>query len=442
MRHDLIVRNGKIVTAEGVATACILVDDGRVSAVTPTYGGEKAEETIDAKGGLVLPGIIDCHVHFRDPGATKKEDWRTGSRSAAAGGVSTVLDMPNTTPATTTRKALKEKRSIAEKKSLIDFGMHFGAAGGNRKDIETVSDVASVKFYLGSSTGPLLMDDPVVVEDYFRFLSDKGIPATVHAEDETMIRKRTDILSVKSRRPDDYGRARPREAAEKSVRDILAIQQRTGCQLHVCHVSTKEELTLLNNRPRNVSFEVTPHHLLLDEGDYKRLKSFGKVNPPLRTKSDRLTLWRALQDGVVDCVATDHAPHRQEEKEAGIWEAPAGLPGVETTLPLLLTHVHRRNLTFQRFVEVTAAGPARIFGLANKGAIAPGYDADLAIVDPAREWTVCADEMHSKCGWTPYEGFDVRGKVTHTLVRGHLVYEEGAFIKHKGKEVAYTRNLS
>ncbi len=440
MRHDLIVRNGKIATAEGVAPACILVDDGLISAVTPTQGGEKAEDVIDAKGKLVLPGIIDCHVHFRDPGATKKEDWKTGSQAAAAGGVTTVLDMPNTAPTTTTGKALREKRGIAEKKSLIDFGLHFGAAGGNQKEIEHVFDVASVKFYLGSSTGPLLMDDPVLVEDYFQILTDKGIPATVHAEDEALIKKRTDILSVKSRRPEDYGRARPREAAETSVRDVLAIHQRTGCQLHVCHVSTREELSLLRERQPNVSFEVTPHHLLLDEGDYKRLKSFGKVNPPLRTKADRLALWRAVQDGVVDCVGTDHAPHRADEKEAGIWEAPAGLPGVETTLPLLLTHVHRKNLTLQRLVSLTASGPAKVFGLEGKGAIAPGFDADLAIVDSAREWTITADELHSKCGWTPYEGFAVRGAATHTIVRGSLVYEDGAFIKHKGKEVAYTRN--
>jgi dihydroorotase len=335
------------------------------------------------EGKFWIPGLIDCHVHFRDPGAPEKEDWASGSAAALAGGVTTVLDMPNTNPATITVEALEAKRAIAQAKSKVAFGLFFGATRDNLEEIRKAQNICGIKIYMGSSTGNLLLDDPVVWEEVFKIAKEKNVPVVVHAETESMIQQ---------------GR-RDCECARVATEAAIMLREKVGNRLHIAHISCKAELDLVRaHKCPELSCEVTPHHLFFTEEDRK--DAFLKMNPPLRSAADQAALWEGLRDGTIDCIATDHAPHTEEEKSLPFEDAPAGVPGVEFMLPLMLNAVNEGRLTLERLVELTSVNPSRIFGVPVQGQV---------LVDMNATKTIHKEDIQSKCGWSPYVGRTLKG---------------------------------
>lgn len=430
---DLLIKGGRIVTACGIIDASIAIDEGNIVKFLKS-SLPKAEEVLDVQGMYVLPGLIDGHVHFREPSAEYKEDWKSGSTAAAAGGVTTVLDMPNNKPPITTAKRLEEKRKLAEKKSIVNFGLHFGATNENAKEVEKAKNIASVKFYLGSTTGDLLVDE-LILPSYFEVLKKNKILATAHCEKEELVKK----FSQK-KKFEYYSELRPEICELESIRDYVGAANTAGNRAHICHLSSGRGLELVKEakiQNRNITCEVSPHHLLLTRDDEKKLGAFAKMNCPLRTKEDRRALMEGLTTGIIDSVATDHAPHTIEEKEQDFIKAPAGVPGVETMLPLLLNLANNKSLSLNDVTRVTAQNPARIFSIKNKGQVAEGYDADLVVVDLKKEYKISNDNLFTKCGWSPFDGWKVRGKVEKTVVGGNLVFDSGEVYGNKAKEVVF-----
>ncbi|MFA6391170.1 MAG: dihydroorotase [Patescibacteria group bacterium] len=408
------------------------ISDGIISKI-----GKGAEgEIIDCSGLVLLPGLIDGHVHFREPGAEHKEDWLTGSRAAVKGGVTTVLDMPNNNPPIIDEASLRLKRAKAEK-SVINYGFHIGATTGNLDFINSAENIAAVKIYFGSSTGDLLVDKMADVEKIFE--GSKRL-FLVHAEDEAFIQEKNKEYSGTDD-PMIHTKVRAPEAAILAVKNILAIVERTKARVHFCHVSTAGELKLIKSAKAKglpVTCEVAPHHLFLNSSEYGKQGNWVKMNPPLRPESDRLALWRGLFDGTVDTIATDHAPHTREEKEQPYWQAPAGVPGVETMLPLLLNEVSKGRIDLKKVIQLTCENPARIFKIKHKGKIEEGYDADLVLVDMQMEKEVINEEMESKCAWTPFAGKILTGWPVATMVGGNIVYNSLEINEQfKGKEINY-----
>ncbi|MFH0860354.1 MAG: amidohydrolase family protein [Candidatus Altiarchaeota archaeon] len=398
---DLLINGGRIVRPDGIADASIAIESGKIVRISKKASAPKADNVLDVKGCYILPGIIDPHVHFREPGNIRKEGWRTGSMAAAAGGVTTVLDMPNNKPPTTTVRRLNDKRGLAEEKSTVDFGFHFGSVGDNISEIIKADRVASTKVYMGDTTGGLTVRDDTILGQIFE--SSRLI--SVHAEGR-MIRKAAEIAKSKGKR------------------------------LYICHVSSKDEAdTLKELKKDNVYAEVTPHHLFLDSSDLKRLGSLGLMKPELKTKTDRIALWECLRQGLIGTVGSDHAPHLLEEKDGD--RPPYGVPGVETSLPLMLNAVNRRMITLELLARIMSENPAGIFNIAGKGRIAEGFDADLAIVDLSVEKTIKDDSLFTRCGWSPYSGMKVKGWPVKTYLRGKLIFDDGIPIKVKGEGINY-----
>ncbi len=372
-------------------------------------------EIVDAEGLHVLPGMVDTHVHFREPGASHKETWETGSRAAALGGVTCVLDMPNTDPATVDMSRLDEKRRLVEGRSHVDFGFHLGASL-NFEEMSNVQGVKAVKVYMGSSTGDLLVDQPSMWERIFRWAKDQNLIVIVHAEDERRMRERMSTR-LDDTTPMAYAEARDCECAHLAVSAALELQKKVGNELHIAHVSCREELEALRMADSShVSFEIAPHHLMFTMNDMQDARL--KMNPPLRHEEDRVALWKALTEFENVMIATDHAPHTLEEKSQDIWKAPAGVPGVQFALPILLNAVNEGRLTLEKVVELYSARPARRFGLSQKGGFEPGKDADFVLVDLQKSHTVLRSDVASKCGWSPYEGFELKGWPVATYLRG------------------------
>lgn len=383
--------------------------------------GEPSKEftSLNCKELWVLPGLIDCHVHFRVPGAEHKENWITGSRSAAYGGVTTVLDMPNTNPPTTSVAALSQKREIASRDSCIRFGFHFGATPDNFEEVKKAQGIRSIKLYMGSSTGNLLVDQQADWEKWFKLCAQNDWVLVVHAESEHLIKKNTIQFSENSVKM--HNKIRDSQVESQAIENALQLQKKFQTKLHIAHLSSKAGLELVANAKKEsnlVSCEVCPHHLFLSEDDLGRLGNFGKMNPSLKTKEDVSALWKGVRTGVVDCIATDHAPHTLEEKNKPYTEAPSGVPGVETMLPLLLNAVCEEKIDLATVVKCCAQNPARIFGLQDRGELAIGKLGDAVLVDPKSKWVIKGKKLHSKCGWTPFENLNVTGKVVETFVGG------------------------
>ncbi|QDX40060.1 dihydroorotase [Salarchaeum sp. JOR-1] len=402
----------------------VRLDGGRIDAVGDDLDGELLA---DADGKLLLPGMIDVHVHFRQPGASHKETWATGSRSAAAGGVTTVVDQPNTNPPTVTGAAFDEKDELASE-SLVEYGVNGGVT--ENWDPDSLFDrplFALGEVFLADSTGNMGIDAALFAAAVER-AADEDVPVTVHAED-------ADLFSEDARERSDadaWSAYRTPEAEEAAVERAVEVAEGSGAQVHIAHTSTPEGVDAA--RAGGATCEVTPHHLFLSRDDLDDLGTFGRMNPPLRSEERREAVFERLREGKVDVVATDHAPHTREEKDAGIWDAPSGVPGVETALPLLLNAAREGELSYERVRDVTAANPARIFDLPRKGRIEAGRDADLVLVDPENVREIRGDDLHSKCGWTPFEGF--AGVFPEwTMVRGEFAYREGEFGSARGENV-------
>ena len=410
----LIVRNATL--ADGrVRDVRLDLESGRIDAVAESLAGDGLDETtIDASGKRLLPGMVDVHVHFREPGFSQKETWTTGSRSAAAGGVTTVVDQPNTEPPTVTGGAFDEKLELAHA-SLVDFGIN----GGVTPDWDPDSLLARPLFALGEvfladSTGDMGIEADLFA-DAARRAAEADVPVTVHAEDATLfdesVRERDDA--------DAWSAFRTAEAERVAVERAVDVGGDTDAQIHVAHTSTPEGVDAA--AAGGATCEVTPHHLLLSRDDLEDLGTFGRMNPPLRSEARRAAVYERVADGTVDVIATDHAPHTREEKDASIWDAPSGVPGVETALPLLLNEAREGRLPYERVRDLTAANPARIFDCPRKGRVETGRDADLVLVDPDDVREIRGADLHSKCGWTPFEGWP--GVFPEwTMVRGRVVY--------------------
>ncbi|MFO1126081.1 MAG: dihydroorotase [Methylocystis sp.] len=422
---DVILSGGVLVNQDGEGLRDVGLRDGKIAEIGD-LSRASAGETVDCRGLHILPGVIDTQVHFREPGAPHKEDLESGSRGAVLGGVVGVFDMPNTNPLTTGEAELADKLARATGRMHCDFAFWVGGTHENAahlSELERLPGAAGIKVFMGSSTGSLLIADDAGVTEV---LSHTRRRAAFHSEDEDRLNMRKPLRV--SGDPSSHPVWRDVETAVRSTRRLMSIAREKGALVHVLHVTTEEEIALLAENKDIASVEVTPHHLTMDASDYARIGTRAQMNPPVREARHRAGLWRGVAQGVVDVLGSDHAPHTLEEKAKPYPESPSGMTGVQTLVPLLLDHVNAGRLTLQRFVDLTSAGPARLFGVAGKGRVAVGYDADLTIVDMKRRETIRNSWIASRVGWTPYDGKEVVGWPVGTFVRGAKVMWEGELV--------------
>ncbi len=424
---DLLLCHATVVTPGGCQLTDIAVHQGRIVGLGD-FATHAATTRLDLTGLHVLPGVIDSQVHFREPGLVHKEDLATGTRAAVLGGVTAIFEMPNTQPATTTPEALADKIQRATGRAWCDFAFFVGGTPAPDADwaaLERLPGCAGVKIFMGSSTGDLLVADDDALD---RVLRRGRRRVAIHAEDEARLRARK-AIAVDAGHPRAHPIWRDEESARLATARVLRLARQAGRPLHVLHITTAEELALLAEYREVATVEVTPQHLTLAAPDcYERLGTYAQMNPPIREERHRAALWQALAQGLVDVIGSDHAPHTADEKALPYPQSPSGMPGVQTLLPVMLDHVHAGRLSLERLVDLTASGPARVYGVARKGRIALGYDADFTVVDLKKTVTLTHAAMASRCGWTPYDGMTVTGYPTHTIIRGQLVMADGQVI--------------
>ncbi|PKP94249.1 MAG: dihydroorotase [Alphaproteobacteria bacterium HGW-Alphaproteobacteria-16] len=418
---DLKLTGGTVHLPGGPARVDIGVRDGKIVEIGAS--GD-AGEVIDCTGLDVLPGVIDTQVHFREPGLEAKEDLESGSRAAVLGGVTAVFEMPNTKPNTDSADAVNDKLARAKDRMWCDHAFYVGATNHNAADLaelERMPGTAGVKIFMGASTGDLLVSDDA---NLARVLASGHRRVAIHAEDEFRMNARAGERVEGD--PSSHPVWRDDESAILATRRILKLAREAGRRIHVLHVTTPAELELLAQHKDIATCEVTPQHLTLAAEDaYPRLGSYAQMNPPIRSAAHRDGLWHWLNQGVPDVLGSDHAPHTIEEKAKPYPASPSGMPGVQTLLPLLLDHVAKGRTTLQRLIDLTSAGPQRVFGLVGKGRIAAGYDADFTVVDLKAQWTVEESWLASRCGWSPFTGDRLTGKPMGTIIRGRQVMWDG-----------------
>ena len=439
-RFDLILKSGTVVNQDGEGIRDIGITDGRIAEIA-NLGAASAAEIIDCKGLHVLPGVIDTQVHFREPGLTHKEDLETGSRSAVMGGVTAVFEMPNTNPLTVTEEAFTAKVAAGRRRMHCDFAFFIGGTRENVDQLpvlERAEGCAGVKVFVGSSTGSLLVEDDESLRRIFQVIQRR---AAFHAEDEYRLNER------KNQRIDNDPRSHPvwrdETAALMATERLVKLAHQTGKRIHVLHISTKQEIAYLRDHKDVASVEATPHHLTLSAPDcYERLGTHAQMNPPVRSADHRDAIWRGIEQGIVDILGSDHAPHTLEEKQKAYPGSPSGMTGVQTLVPIMLDHVNAGRLSLLRFVDLTSAGPARLYNIACKGRIAAGYDADFTIVDLKRSETITNKWVASRAGWTPYDGLRVTGWPVGTFVRGRRVMWQGELMTPSlGEPVRFLETL-
>ncbi len=422
---DTILSGGVLVNHDGEGRRDIGLRAGKIAGIGDLRAAS-AGERIDCAGLHILPGVIDTQVHFREPGPTHKEDLESGSRAAVLGGVTAVFEMPNTNPLTTGAAEIEDKVARGTGRMHCDFAFWLGGTHENARhiaELERLPGVAGVKVFMGSSTGSLLVADDAGVAE---ILAHSRRRAAFHSEDEERLEERKPLRVPGD--PTSHPVWRDELTALRSTERLLRIAREKRALIHVLHVSTAEEIALLAQHKDLATVEVTPHHLTMTSDDYRRIGTLAQMNPPVRDARHRDGLWRGLDQGVVDVLGSDHAPHTLEEKAKPYPESPSGMTGVQTLAPTMLDHVNAGRLTLQRFVDLTSAGPARIFGIAGKGRVAVGYDADLTVVDLKRRETIRNAWIASRCGWTPYDGKEVVGWPVGTFVRGARVMWEGELL--------------
>lgn len=418
---ELVLAGGTVHTPSGAGVADVAVRDGRILGIgSYPQGGRR----IDCAGLDILPGVIDSQVHFREPGLEQKEDLESGSRAAVMGGVTAVFEMPNTSPNTDSADRVADKLRRGRHRMYCDHAFYVGATADNAEqlgELERIPGTAGVKIFMGASTGSLLVaeDDALA-----RVLASGSRRVAIHAEDEARMQERKELRVEGD--PSSHPVWRDDESAMLATRRILRLAREAKRPIHVLHVTTPAELEEIARHRDIATCEVTPQHLTLAAEDaYPRLGSFAQMNPPIRSRAHRDGLWHWLRQGVPDVLGSDHAPHTLEEKAKPYPQSPSGMPGVQTLLPLMLDHVARGNMTLERLIDMTSTSVQRVFGLVGKGRIAAGYDADFTIVDRAGSFTVTDDWLVSKCGWSPFTGMDLKGRVIGTIVRGHVAMWEG-----------------
>jgi dihydroorotase len=439
--YDLIVRGGDVANHAGRGPADVGVIDGRI-ALVGDLSRASAGEVVDATGLTVLPGVIDTQVHFREPGLEWKEDLETGSRAAALGGVTAVFEMPNTEPNTTDPDTLQDKLDRARDRMWTDHAFYIGGTHENAEhlaELERLPGCCGVKVFMGASTGTLLVADD---EGVRKVLSNVRRRATFHSEDEYRLVERRPLARAGDWT--SHPEVRDAESAIMSTRRLVRLAREVGARIHVLHISTAEEVRFLADHKDVATAEVTPQHLTLDGDEaYARLKGYAQMNPPIRNAPHIAGLWTGIEQGVFDVLGSDHAPHTIEEKAKPYPASPSGMPGVQTLVPVMLTHVANGRLSLDRFIDLTSHGANRVFGIAGKGRMAEGYDADLTIVDLKAKHVISHADMATRAGWTPFDGFKATGKAVATIVRGRVVMKDGELIgAAHGQPVRFQETLA
>ncbi|MEC4115449.1 dihydroorotase [Myroides phaeus] len=443
---NYLITNGKIVNEGQVFNADILIKDGVIAKIGSSIEVSNDVQVIDAKGSYVIPGMIDDQVHFREPGLTHKGDIESESRAAIAGGITSFIEQPNTVPNAVTQEILEDKYQIASTKSFANYSFMMGGTNDNLEEVLKTNprNVAGIKLFLGSSTGNMLVDNQDVLEKIF---SSTSMLIAVHAEDEGTIQR--NLAEYKAQYGDDipvkyHPIIRSEEACYISSSKAIELAKQTGARLHVFHVSTAKETELFRNdiplKDKKITAEVCVHHLWFTDKDYDKKGNFIKWNPAVKTEQDKEGLWKALNDGRIDVIATDHAPHTLEEKSKAYTSAPSGGPLVQHALVSLFEAHKQGRLSIETIVEKTAHNPAILFQVEKRGFIKEGYHADIAIVDTEQSWEVNKENILYKCGWSPFEGEQFSSKITHTFVNGFLAYENGQVKEeHKGQRLLFVR---
>lgn len=417
---DLILKNGHVVTPAGIVKTDVAVRDGKIVDLGD-FSTATAKDVLDCTHLHILPGVIDSHVHFREPGLTHKEDLATGSLAAAFGGVTTTFEMPNTEPLTITARTHQEKLLAGHGRMFCDHAYYIGGCDGNAHylhALERLPGCAGVKVFMGSSTGALLAAED---ETLLKIFKNGTRRLCLHAEDETRLKSRKHIVE-QSGKVSDHPVWRDAECALLAVQRAVTLGREAGRRLHFLHTTSADEMLYLKGHKDIATVETTPQHLTLNaEECYDRMGTRAQMNPPIRTQAHQDALWRAIADGTVDTLGSDHAPHTLEEKAQAYPASPSGMPGVQTMLPVMLTHVANEKLSLLRLVDLLCHGPQRVYQINNKGRIAAGYDADFAIVDLQAAHVLSDRHIKSKCGWTPFDGFKATGQVQGTILRGRVI---------------------
>ncbi|QWK78262.1 dihydroorotase [Ochrobactrum sp. BTU1] len=436
---DTILKGATIVNHDGIGQRDIGIRNGRIEAIGSLAAGS-AGEVIDCTGLHILPGVVDSQVHFREPGLEHKEDLETGSLAAVLGGVTSVFEMPNTKPLTTSAETLEDKIRRGRHRMHCDFAFWVGGTRDNAKDVaelERLPGAAGIKVFMGSSTGNLLVEDDEGVRS---ILKNTRRRAAFHSEDEFRLKERENLRVEGD--PSSHPVWRDVTTALQCTERLVGIARETGARIHVLHISTAEEIDFLQGHKDVATCEATPHHLTLSADEYATLGNLIQMNPPVREKRHRDGVWKGVDQGIIDVLGSDHAPHTLEEKQKSYPASPSGMTGVQTLVPIMLDHVNAGKLSLERFVDLSSHGPNRIFGMARKGRIAVGYDADLTIVDMKRRETITHEQAGSKAGWTPYHGKTVTGWPVGTFVRGIKVMWEAEIVNpNKGEPVEFLEAL-
>ncbi|TPN01536.1 dihydroorotase [Mesorhizobium sp. B2-1-3A] len=439
MTYDLILTGGTVVNHDGEGQRDLGVKDGRIAVIGDLHRAS-AGETIDCRGLHILPGVVDSQVHFREPGLEHKEDLETGSRAAVLGGVTAVFEMPNTNPLTTSEATLADKVRRGSGRMHCDFAFWVGGTRDNARDVgelERLPGAAGIKVFMGSSTGDLLVEDDEGVASILRNTRRR---AAFHSEDEFRLRERLGERIEGD--PSSHPVWRDEIAALRCTERLVHIARDARARIHVLHISTAEEILFLEQHKDVATCEATPHHLTLSADDYARLGTLIQMNPPVRASRHRDGVWHGIAQGIVDVLGSDHAPHTLAEKAKPYPASPSGMTGVQTLVPIMLDHVNAGRLTLQRFVDLSSHGPQRIFGMARKGRIAAGYDADFTIVDMKRRETITNAQAGSKAGWTPYDGKEVTGWPVGTVIRGRRIMWDGEIVMPgQGRAVEFSEAL-
>ncbi len=423
MPVPILIKNARCVSSLGIIQQDVLLEDGKISKLG-IINEKYAEHIVDASLLYLLPGALDPHVHFRDPGLFWKEDLRTGSRAAAAGGVTGFFDMPNTKPSTISFEAMAQRKKIASKQSIVNYNFFIGATNTNLDVLNDVENVPGIKIFMGSSTGDLLVDD---VNDLDHIFANGSRLIAVHAEDDDIINAAKEIYK-NSKDFNDHQFTRPPEAALKATTLAVELAIKYQRRLHILHMTTKDEVRYLEMQKSKapISAEVCPQHMLLSAPFiYEKLGAYAQINPPIRDMIHGEALWNGLVSGVIDCIATDHAPHTHAEKAKSFGEAPSGMPGVETSLPLMLDRANRGMCKLEDVVKWMCEKPVELYHVKNKGHILEGYDADLVLIDMGEQKTIENGKLYTKVNWSPFDSWTTNGWPVITIVNGHIVFQEG-----------------
>jgi dihydroorotase len=436
MNNSLLIRHARILLPGGEwLLGDVLVRDERIVEIAAEITTTGVTREIDATGLVLLPGVIDPQVHFREPGLEHKEDLTTASRACAKGGVTSFLEMPNTKPLTITQAALDDKLQRAAAKSIVNYGFFIGATPANLPDVRSATPTCGIKVFMGSAHGDLLVDTAAALEPIFA-QGDRLI--AVHAEDQARINQRKQEFAG-STDPAVHSQIQDDIAALNATKLALELSEKYQRRLHILHLSTAIEAEYLRqHKPTWVTAEVTPQHLLLNTDAYAKIGTLAQMNPPLRSHHDNEVLWAALLDGTIDFIATDHAPHTLEEKAKGYPHTPSGMPGVETSLPVMLTQAVAGKCTIKQVSNWMSTAVAKAYHIPNKGSIEVGFDADLVLVDVENYHPVERKDLETKCGWSPFEGWNLTGYPVYTIVNGNVVYEKGTIYSEvKGKALRF-----